>query len=687
MRLLEPYFLYTFLALAIPILIHLFSLRRHKTVFFSNVVFLKQLQEKRKNISKLQNLLLLLIRIALFSFLIIAFSRPYLTDNKQEIEQGKQLIGIYLDNSFSMSAQNDKGRLLDQAKLKAEAIVNAYKSQDDFILITNELQGKHQRILTREESVDAIENIDIVPQVLKSTNIFSRWESLKQNERYELEDLFIISDFQAEIFQDSDWQSDTSYHLNLVPLEAYPQNNLVIEDCYFGAPYHALGQQENLLVRIHNYSEEDLQNIPIKLYIDDKQKALSSIDIEANKSVEAMLSFTNHQAGSIQAKLSIQDQPINFDDDLYFSYIVAEQMKVLSIYDQNPNKSLIALFADDNFEHLQFEAQHIDYKSFAQQDLIVLSNLKNLSTGLINTLEQYLSQGGNLLLFPSARMNTQSYKQLSNTFDLPTYKRLKRQRLKVNTINKKHQLLKDVFESNTKTEDLPLVKEYYTFSSSYSASEEAILNMVNGNVLLSSYDYKKGNVYLFSTPLGTRYSNVEEHALFVPLLHNMAQQKQNDKALYHTIGEQEIISFNASSNTDARWHITGNDNIDILPEIRSQQHTLQANLQGQIVKAGHYSLTNGETTIALGFNYDRNESRLTPFSSEKLEALAANHPHISLQYDSGIDLVNSIKNKTQGTSIWQAFMLAGLIALIAESLLLIFWKKKAQTTNKINSSV
>ena len=146
MRLLEPYFLYAFLALAIPIIIHLFSLQRHKTVYFSNVAFLKQLRQKKGAISKLQKLLLLFTRLLLLSSIILAFGEPYLSKENKAIKS-KKIIGIYIDNSFSMSANNEIGPLIEQAKNKARTIVNAHKDKDSFIFISNELQGKHQRII------------------------------------------------------------------------------------------------------------------------------------------------------------------------------------------------------------------------------------------------------------------------------------------------------------------------------------------------------------------------------------------------------------------------------------------------------------------------------------------------------------------------------------------------------------
>jgi len=46
MQFLYPSFLWALLALAIPIIIHLFYFRRFKKVFFTNVKFLKEVKEE-----------------------------------------------------------------------------------------------------------------------------------------------------------------------------------------------------------------------------------------------------------------------------------------------------------------------------------------------------------------------------------------------------------------------------------------------------------------------------------------------------------------------------------------------------------------------------------------------------------------------------------------------------------------
>ena len=200
MKLLEPYFLYAFLALAIPIIIHLFSFQKHKIVLFSNVAFLKQIRQKKSSITKLQKLLLLLTRLLLTSAIILAFSEPYISNNKEAIES-KKIIGIYIDNSFSMNAENEKGRLIDQAKNYARNVLNAHQESDEFIYLSNELQGKHQRILDYNKCLEAIDQTSIEAQVLEITSVVNRWNTLKQNQINTKSELFIISDFQKTSFR------------------------------------------------------------------------------------------------------------------------------------------------------------------------------------------------------------------------------------------------------------------------------------------------------------------------------------------------------------------------------------------------------------------------------------------------------------------------------------------------------
>ena len=119
MKFVYPEFLYALFAIAIPIVIHLFNFRKFKKIYFSNVQFLKEVKQETQSKSKLKHLLVLLARIFTISFLVFAFAQPYFPTENQLSTPKDKVVGIYLDNSFSMESTGELGALLDEAKLKA----------------------------------------------------------------------------------------------------------------------------------------------------------------------------------------------------------------------------------------------------------------------------------------------------------------------------------------------------------------------------------------------------------------------------------------------------------------------------------------------------------------------------------------------------------------------------------------
>ena len=78
----NPELLFFLIALAIPIIIHLFNLRKHKKIYFSSIRFLKEIKEKNRRKANLKNILVLISRILAIFFLIIAFAYPYIPSKK-----------------------------------------------------------------------------------------------------------------------------------------------------------------------------------------------------------------------------------------------------------------------------------------------------------------------------------------------------------------------------------------------------------------------------------------------------------------------------------------------------------------------------------------------------------------------------------------------------------------------------
>src|ERR1700749_154283 len=104
MQFLHPGYLYALSAIAVPIIVHLFNFRRYKTVYFSNVKFLREVKEETTSRSRLKHLLVLAARLLALTFLVLAFAQPFIPNKRNTGAGGRRLISFYIDNSFSMNA-------------------------------------------------------------------------------------------------------------------------------------------------------------------------------------------------------------------------------------------------------------------------------------------------------------------------------------------------------------------------------------------------------------------------------------------------------------------------------------------------------------------------------------------------------------------------------------------------------
>ena len=119
--------------LIIPIIVHLFQLRKFQKEYFTNVKFLKELDIKTRKSSQLKKWLLLFTRLLLLAFIILAFAQPFF---KAKDTQGKHNeLFVVLDNSYSMQAKGKQGELL---KRSVQELLENIPEEQTFTLLTSD---------------------------------------------------------------------------------------------------------------------------------------------------------------------------------------------------------------------------------------------------------------------------------------------------------------------------------------------------------------------------------------------------------------------------------------------------------------------------------------------------------------------------------------------------------------------
>ena len=680
-----PQFLFALFAISIPIIIHLFNFRRFKKVYFSDIRFLKEVKQQTQNRNRIKHLLILISRILAVSFLVFAFAQPFIPADKKNTVAGMQVVSVYVDNSFSMENVSKNGMLLDEAKKMVREIALAHSQTDLFQLLTNDFEGKHQRLVSREEFLILLDEVKISPAVRTVSEISARQLDVLSKAETKIKKSFIISDFQKSISDFEKVKDDTTIQSILLPVPSNQQSNLYIDSCWFETPVHQLNQAEKLNVRIKNLSENNLENIPVKLFLNNQQKTPSSFSIAPNESKDLQLSFIIKEAGIQQGRIEITDYPVTYDDKFYFSFNVAKNISVACIaspptplLQERGEKPIQSLFGKDSLFVLNLQNENkIDYSSLASQQVIILSELKSISSGFAQELNRFVQNGGSLIVFPPTQTDTGSYKSFLSSLGTNFYLRQDTANTKIDWVNFESEIFSDVFEKKGENLDLPVVHSHYTQSHSNHTSEEILLKMRNGNSFFSKYTYKKGKAYLSAVPLNADWSNLAKHAIFVPLMYKIAMNSQPSSELFYTVGRDNSISVTTKLTGENVFKIKGEDAFEIIPENRIIDLQPTIFVHDQIKNAGNYNLLAGfENISGISFNYDRKESDLSRYSPDELISLyeKSNLKNFSLIDTGAKDITKVLAEIVHGKKLWKWCILLVLLFLAIETALLRWWK-------------
>ncbi|ATP57205.1 hypothetical protein CPT03_12350 [Pedobacter ginsengisoli] len=672
MNFLYPGFLFALLAIAIPIVIHLFNFRKFKKVYFSNVQFLKEAKEQNSSREKLKNLLVLLCRVLAIVFLVLAFARPFISSGNKHNPGERNVISIYIDNSYSMETVNKEGSLLDEAKRKAKEIAKSYDINDQFRLITNDFEGKHQRLVNKEEFLQFLDEIKISPASKTLQQVINRQQASFMVGRNEIS--FLLSDFQNSFVGSKSLTANKEINYTFIKLNANSLPNISIDSVWSLSPVHQPGQAEKIVVQLRNYGEEQASGIALKLTINKQQKAIGNITVEAGKSVKDTLSFSGLQSGWQKGTIDIKDFPLTFDDGLNFSFKVSNEMKVLNIAGNPSDKYIKALFASDNYFKLTEMAEsNIKYSSFSDYSLIVLNGLKEPSSGLAQQLKAYVQNGGSVVVFPDLDANGNVYSAFLTGLSLPSVQQLNSGPPVASSMDLKNSVFKDVFDQVPKNIDLPLVSRYFSYNEQNTNAKENILELPLNRFLFAKYNVGAGKVYLSSSSLDIEDNSLPKHPVFVPLMYKIAFASAKEQPLYYTIGLNNVLESEKISLLTNQSLKLVSDDVEVIPEVRQTAGKTLLYVADQIKKSGFYELKKADSVLAvMAFNDNRTESDMHYATETALNKLFGKQKVSVFNSKKDAQSLN-IEVKNSSSELWKLCLILAIVFLAAEILLIRFF--------------
>ncbi|MBQ4915501.1 BatA domain-containing protein [Maribacter sp. MMG018] len=630
----HPEILWALLLLIIPIIVHLFQLRRFKKTPFTNVKLLKKVVSESRKSSSLKKWLILLCRLGLFAALIVAFAQPFSANN--EALKPQETV-FYIDNSFSLQAKTPNGTLLQNT---IQDFIKETPENSTFSLFTNDRVFENVAIKDIRNDL-----IDLAPSVghLQLDQIILRANSLFSNRKETLKKTILISDFQTSMgpLPTDSLPSD----LYFIKSPTQDITNISIDSVFISKSNNEIIELTSLLS-----SNKSMDATPVSLYNGDKLIAKTAATFDTDK--KAAVTFSVPAGEAILGRIVISDTGLLYDNQFYFNLNTVAKIKVLAISNAEA-EYLQRIYTEDEFDFTNTDLANLNYGSLEDYNLIVLNELEQIPTGLSTVLNTFTKNGGSIVIIPATEIQVDSYNQLCSTYFNTTYTKKIEQPVAISEIAFDHNIYTDVFERNVANFQYPKVNGYYGLQT----NAQIALALQNKAPFLAGND----NVYFFSAAISDDNANFKNSPLIVPTFYNIAKSSLKLPSLYTTLGEYTELEIPISLSKDNILTVV-KDDYEFIPQQRSLPKKVRLIFEENPTTDGIFEIRdNGQSLQNISFNYNRTESRLSYLNLENQENIN--------YYDTILNFFEDTQKTNRINEFWKWFAILALVFVVLETIL------------------
>lgn len=638
----HPEILYFLFLLIVPVLVHLFQLRRFKTSYFTNVRFLKELSIQTRKSSKIKKRLLLATRLLLLTFAILAFAQPFF--EAKDSKNATNEMYVILDNSFSMQAKGKKGELLKRA---VQELLENTPETAQFSLLTNTENFWNTDI---KSSKSALQNLQYSATPFELSSIIAK---IKAHKSAHKKDIVIITD--AIGLSENDIKNidaeDKPYFI--IP-EAEQKNNIAIDSVYIN---QTLENFYEIGVDLAAYGE-DFKPVSMALYNQNKLIAKTIINFDAKKK---KINFTIPKE-AFHGYVTIEDNGLSYDNRLYLSISKTKKTNVISIGEPEKSNFLSRIYTSGEFNYNNYTLSGLDYNSLEKQNTIILNELEEVPQALQTTLKAFVSKGGNLVIIPSEKSSVTNLNTFLGNFGKIQFKSLQSASKQITKINFDHPLFSGVFENKITNFQYPKTARSFDVSSPY----PAVLSYEDQTPFVTGIQNPASSVTVFTAPINSSNSNFQQSPLIVPLFYKIGQNNQKTGVNALTIGDNNPYFVDALLTKDAILEVKGNDD-SFIPIQQILNNKVKLTFNDFPETAGNYSVFDKKNWVEnLSFNYKRSESDLSQVNTNLVSDFKT--------ADSISTIFNTLQTERTDSQIWKWFVIFALLFLALEMAIIKFVK-------------
>ncbi len=696
MSFLQPIFLVALAAAAIPVLLHLLSLRKLKVVPFSTLSFLKELQRSRIRAVRIRQLILLLLRTLLVLLIVLAFARPALTGMVAPLLGGLPAsdVCLLIDDSFSMSARNENGTLLRQAQEAARIILDGLTDADNVNVATFSSMrfrpGAGNALWTTpDQASDRISSVQLSPVHVSLEDALRGAAELMEDRASPHREIFVISDFQRGLVSSPPAQAAAFAENSTVTFirTGEPRDeNVSLRSADLVSSIVEVGVPAAFDIRVGNHSADAARSSNISLFLGTRRLDQRVQSIEGGQVADVRLQGAPERAGFQTGSIMLDGDNLDFDNTWWFALHIPKERRVLVIgSEQETFYTALALSASRSsgstgLRVTQVSPDRLTAAQLKDHDVYILPDI-SYREDLLRTIREQVEQGtGVILLPPGTGSVPQAGRTVSGEIGIgrPAVRTTVAAKsfLTFGRVDLDHPLFEGMFgERSTDLQqpatslESPQVFSIAPWQRRSGATN--ILSLSNGAAFLTEQQSGAGHILMFSVSFTTEWSTFPVSGLFVPLLHRSVAYVSGTRAFRPSFqpGDDITLALPASIGPDLRLRPPDGSEIPVQPVLLPTGPVFRTR---DAIMPGIYGL------FASGQEIDRFAVNIPPEESDPKEidadgllqfadglGIADEHTRIiSLTDELGATVVAS----RIGTELWPMLLVLALLTAIAESI-------------------
>jgi hypothetical protein len=701
MTFLNPFVLFGLAAAGIPILLHLLNLRRLKTIEFSTLSFLKELQKTSIRRVKIRQWLLLTLRTLLVALLVVAFSRPTLkgTLSSAFAERAKTTAVILLDDSPSMTRTSEHRTLFAQAQSAALHVLDAMNEGDEVYILPLSTVVFH-----RADAMLADRDFSVARKAigeLKPSYAHASFEEvlrvaaklLSQSKNFNKE-VYIVSDDQR-----SQWESTgasmaenlfpSDVHFFVAKLKTDESQNAGLEEVRLPGAFYESNKPFTVEYSVRQ-TGESLQAPVASIFLNGVRSAQTVSPKVINGRARGGVVVVPKASGIVRGVVAVEDDDIEFDNKRYFAINIPRQIRVLIVGEHDElsfvRVALLLREHEGGFDITETVPSRLTASQIASSDVLLLCGIDHLSDAIANRLKTFLESGRGILVLPDSRADSLKFSgTIAAALRIPAVAGVETVGPTANAVivfesyDTHHPLFSGVFSdeqmgqratsSSRSSLESPTISKTIRFAQPKNAIP--LISLSIGSPFLQEIRSEAGPVLVFSVAPHRSWSDWPQKTVFAPILNRAVQYLAAAQSVAHssTIGEEVVLKL--PQNSDPTVVVRRPNGTSLLAHVGTvgAGRTLTFS---QATEPGIYLVTSQfqrDTIAAFVVNVDARELD-TQSAEQKTKDRVLKRLGISQSAIRTIDQPERAKEivleSRLGTELWKFFLAAALATALLE---------------------